>query len=140
MKRIATFTLVFLMVLSCALCIPATASTYASKTICSSSGTLNPGDKSGQLKINYTVTANKEASSLGVESIDLYKMNGDHVITLTGNTTNGMVINSDIDHEGTHYYNAAISGQYYYAEVTVFAVIGDDYDSYTHLTETIKAP
>lgn len=143
MKRIATFVLAFLMALSCGLYIPAsaqTAGTYASKTICSSLGYLRAGDQSGQLKIDYEVTANVPASSLGVEYIRLYTDTGKYVTSIIGSTTNGLVRKDGIAHMGTYCYNDATPGQYYYAEITVFAVIGTDYDNYTHLTATIKAP
>ena len=139
MKRMVALTLAIFMVLSCGLCIPASAQTDASYTICSSSATLNKGDKPGELFISYTVTANMRASSLGVKTIKIYKMNGDLVKTISGTTTNGLVDENHVFHGGTYYFTGT-PGQYYYAEVTVFAATNTVSDSYTHLTDTIRAP
>lgn len=141
MKRVVTLTLALVIALPCGLCAPALAAVYSSPTIAMSSATLNKGNKSGQLKINYSVTSNVQSSSRGVETIELYKMNGEHVATVTGTTENGLVKDSNgVLHMGTYCYDDAESGKYYYAEVTVFAIIDGEYDSYTHLTSTIKAP
>lgn len=141
MKRVMTLILALCMALSC-LCLPALAAVYASPTIAVSSSTLNKGSASGQLKINYSVTSNARASSLGVATIELYKDTGEHVDTITGTVGNGLVkkATNTVMHAGTYYYNDAEPGEYYYAEVTVFAVIDGEYDDYTHLTSTIKAP
>lgn len=140
MKRVITFVLALCMALSC-LCLPTLAAVYSSPTICSSSGALKKGSQSGQLKIEYSVTANARASSLGVATIELYKDTGEYVDTITGTTANGLVKNStSLMHGGTYYYNNAEPGEYYYAEVTVFAVIDGEYDDYTHLTSTVRAP
>lgn len=142
MKRVTTLALALLLLLSCALSIPAVAQEvqpYASYTICNSSGALKTGSQSGQLKIEYSVTANMRATSLGVASIELYKMNGDYVDTITGTVKNGLVGESKFGHMGTYYYNDATPGEYYYAEVTVFAATDTVYDDYTHLTSTVKA-
>lgn len=140
MKRIATLALALLIALSCGLYIPAAASTYASKTIASSSGALKAGSQSGQLKIEYSVSSNVKASSLGVESIKLYNDTGDYVTTIVGSVANGLIKKDSSIHLGTYYYDYATSGKYYYAEVNVFAIIDSEYDDYTHLTATVRAP
>lgn len=140
MKRVLTFTLALLIALSCGLGLSAAASTYASKTIASSSGALKKGSQSGQLKIEYTVTAKSPATMLGVESIKLYKDTGEPVTIITGSEENGLIRKGDVIHAGTYYYNNAVSGQYYYAEVNVFALIGNDYDDFLEMTSTVRAP
>lgn len=140
MKRVITFVLALCMALSC-LCLPALAAVYASPTIAASSATLYKGSKSGQLKISYSVSSNVRSSSLGVATIELYKDTGEYVDTITGTTENGLVKNGNSTlHGGVYYYNDAEPGEYYYAEVTVFAVIDGVYDDYTHLTSTVRAP
>lgn len=140
MKRVLTFTLALLIALSCGLGLSAAASTYASKTIANSYGDLRKGTQSGQLKIDFSVTANAPASMLGVESIKLYKMNGTPVTIITGSEENGLIKKNHGFHSGTYYYNNAVSGQYYYAEVNVFAMIGNDYDDFLETTSTVRAP
>lgn len=140
MKRVTTFVLAVLMALSCALAVPAWAATDASKTICSSYADLRPGSKSGQLKVDYSVLGNIPGTSLGVKTIKLYKDTGEHVATIKGTVSNGLVIENDGFHTGTYVYNGAESGEYYYAEVTVFVTTTTDSDSYTQTTPTVKAP
>lgn len=139
MKRMVALTLAIFVVLSCGLCIPASAQTDASYTICGSSATLNKGDKPGELFISYAVTANMKAASLGVKTIKIYTDTGDLVKTISGTTANGLVNTNRFTHGGTYYYYGT-PGQYYYAEVTVFAATDTVSDSYTHLTDTIRAP
>lgn len=139
MKRMVALTLAIFVVLSCGLCIPASAQTDASYTICGSSATLNKGDKPGELFISYTVTANMRAASLGVKTIKIYTDTSKLVKTISGTTANGLVDENHVFHGGTYYFTGT-PGQYYYAEVTVFAATDTVSDSYTHLTDTIRAP
>lgn len=139
MKRVMT--LLLALVLALGLCAPALAAVYSSPTIANSSGTLRAGDEPGQLKINYSITSNVRASSLGVKTIEIYTMNEELVDTITGTEENGLVRSDNgAIHMGTYRYNDAEPGKYYYAEVTVFAIIDGVYDDYTHLTSTIRAP
>lgn len=140
MKRVMTLLLALALVMPCSLC-PALAAVYASPTICCSSGVLKKGDKAGQLKIEYSVNSNVRSSSLGVKTIEIYTMNEELVDTITGTEENGLVLSDNwVLHAGTYYYDDAEPGKYYYAEVTVFAIIDGVYDDYTHLTSTIRAP
>ncbi len=140
MKRISTLALALLIVFSCGLAISASASTYASKTIASSFGDMEPGDQTGRLDVEFSILSNKQASALGVSNVRIYKMNGERVASINGSVANGLIEKNDVFHMGTYHYDDAVSGQYYYAEITVFATIGSDYDAYTHLTPTVKAP
>ena len=54
-------------------------------------------------------------------------------------TSNGLVRSNASRHRSTYTYTGT-SGTSYYAEVTVFAKIGSDYDSRTVTTATVKAP
>ena len=47
--------------------------------------------------ISYDVQSNKLASSIGVETVDIYKADGSYVTSITGSTSNGLIeTNSDI--------------------------------------------
>lgn len=111
----------------------------ASTTIVMRSASMDPGAKPGQLYINDDITAKNIASAVGVSSIVIYKSDGTYVTTIVGSEYNGL-ISSGIKHMGTYTYSSAISGQYYYAVVTVFATIGDVTDSIAITTATVKAP
>lgn len=141
-KRILSTFLVVIMVLSCcyitAFAIDAS-DTRASLTLSSYGAGLTAGSSSGVIAVNYDVRSSKLADSLGVESIAIYKSNGDYVTTITGSTSNGL-IRSDSSIKAGDYYYTATSGVSYYAEVTVFAEVGSEYDSRTVTTGTVKAP
>lgn len=140
MKRVIPLALAVFLALSCALSLPASAGATASKTICSSSAELFRGDSSGELDVEYSVSSNTTASYLGVQTIKFYKDTGEYVATIRGSTANGLVKLDHGFHMGTYTWKYATPGEYYYAEVTVYATIGSDSDTYTHTTATIKAP
>lgn len=49
------------------------------------------------ISISYDVQSNKLASSIGVETVDIYKADGSYVTSITGSTSNGLIeTNSDI--------------------------------------------
>lgn len=111
----------------------------ASTTLTNFPVSLVKGDKTGEIKIFYDVQAKQIADSVGVSSIEIYKSDGTYVTTITGSTSNGLVRNSVSRHRSTYTYTGT-SGTSYYAEVTVFAKIGSDYDSRTVTTAAVKAP
>ena len=88
---------------------------------------------------SYDVQSNKLASSIGVETVDIYKADGSYVTSITGSTSNGLIeTNSDICKS---YYDCQLtSGIFYYANVKVFAKVGSEYDSRVITTSTVKAP
>lgn len=141
MKRTFTFALALTMVLTCfcGAALAATLSPRASLTLSSYEVMLKAGSKSGEIRINYDVTASKLADSLGVSSIEIYKSNGSYVTTITGSTSNGLICNNDVSHMGVYSY-IGTSGVSYYAKVTVFATVGSVSDSRTVTTSTVKAP
>jgi hypothetical protein len=100
-------------------------------------GAGGAGDGSGEVIIGYDVKASKPADSVGVESIEFYTEDGKHVKSVTGSTRNGLVRNDSIFCAGD-YKCSLPSGEAYYAEVTVFAEVGSDYDSRTITTSTIQ--
>ena len=89
------------------------------------------GDSRGEIIISFNVKSSKPLATLGVESIDFYTKDGDFVDSVSGSTSNGLVrTNSDFVYD-------LPSGEYYYAEVTVFAQVGSEYDSRTVTTSTV---
>ncbi len=111
----------------------------ASKTLTSYLGVMKAGNKSGELRISYEVYANDYADSVGVSSIALYNSQGVYMTTILGSTDNGLIEENDFSCIGT-YSHTAVSGNSYYASITVFAKIGDDYDSRKIVTSTVTAP
>lgn len=138
-KRILPFALAIACVFS--MCIGATFAqeARASTTISVYSASASQGSGSGKIKINFDIQANSTANSLGVSSIEIYKSDGTYVTTINGNTSNGLTRNNASRHKSSYTYTGT-SGTSYYAEVTVFAKIGSDYDSRTVTTATVKAP
>lgn len=59
--------------------------------------------------------------------------------TVLGSTKNGLIESNSVSCSGT-YSHTAVSGNSYYAVVTVFAEIGDKYDSRIITTEIVTAP
>ncbi len=111
----------------------------ASKTLSSYLAVMEPGDKSGQLLFTYNICANDFADSVGISSIALYNSKGVYMTTILGSTTNGLIEENDFTCTGS-YSHTAVSGNSYYAAITVFAEIGDDYDSRTVTTKIVTAP
>lgn len=111
----------------------------ASYTLSGYSAELYSDSHKGEVYINYNVHASKLADSVGVESITFYKANGAYVNTVYGSVSNGLVGTKTSMHGGD-YYPSLTSGVSYYAEVTVYATVGDLYDSRTITTSTVKVP
>lgn len=97
------------------------------------------GDNKGEIDICYDVMANQEADEVGIASIKIYRSSGSYVTTITGTLENGLIRTHAGSHRSTYTYKGT-SGVTYYAEVTVFAKIGTDFDSRVVTTPTITAP
>ena len=119
MKRIFSSFVLLSMIVSCIGVASATdmQQPRASLTLSRYSAVISAGDGSG-------------------ESIDFYTKDGNHVKSVTGSTRNGLVCNDSIFCAGD-YKCSLPSGESYYAEVTVFAEVGSDYDSRTVTTSTV---
>ena len=74
-----------------------------------------------------------------LEKIVVYKSDGSYVKTITGTTSNGLIRSNSSLHLDSYEFSVT-SGVSYYAEVTVFAKVGTEYDSRTITTSTVKAP
>lgn len=92
---------------------------------------------SGEIIISYDVKSSKIADSVGVESIDFFTADGDYVTSVSGSTKNGLIRTNNDNNFGDFEYDLP-SGKSYYAEVTVFAEVGSDYDSRTVTTSTVR--
>lgn len=97
------------------------------------------GDNEGEIKISYDVLASGKADEVGVASIKIYRSSGSYVTTIIGTLENGLIRTNAGRHSSTYIYEGT-SGVTYYAEVTVFAKIGTDFDSRVVTTPTITAP
>lgn len=142
MKRIFSTTLVLAMLFTCCGGVAFAAEVpdmRASLTLSSYGASATAGSSRGVIAINYEVRSSKLADSLGVESIVIYKSNGDYVTTITGSTDNGLIRANGSIKAGEYTYRLT-SGVSYYAEVTVFARVGSEYDSRTVTTGTVRVP
>ena len=81
------------------------------------SAALITGDSRGQLELNYNEAAKTTVTSIGVSKIELYTADGDHVKTIYGSTSNGLMYSSGLSHYDT-YTISATAGEEYYAVVT----------------------
>lgn len=138
MRRIfASFMLSVIMISSFCMTSAAEAESYrASSTLSRYYAELFSGNSKGEVVVSFDVKANLTASSVGIESIDFYTDDGEFVESVSGSTSNGLIDNSTGFHGGDFEYDLP-PGESYYAEVTVFARIGSDYDSRTVTTSTV---
>jgi hypothetical protein len=111
----------------------------ASKTLNYYNVGCKAGSTSGTINISYDVQANSIADSVGIESIVLYSSTGVYMTTILGSTQNGLIKTNNGSNVGT-YTQTVVPGNSYYAIVTVFAEIGDNYDSRKVSTNIVTAP
>lgn len=97
------------------------------------------GDNKGEIDICYDVQANTIADEVGISSIKIYRSSGSYITTITGTIENDLIRTGVARHMSSYTYKGT-SGVTYYAEVTVFAKIGTDFDSRVVTTPTITAP
>lgn len=112
---------------------------YSSYTLHSYNARLRAGSTRGTINIAFDVKSSKMADSIGVSSIVIYTSSGDYVETITGSTGNGLVREDSSIHVSS-YPCALTSGTSYYAEVTVFATVGQTSDERVVITSTVTAP
>lgn len=143
MKRIVSIALVALLALTCCSGLAFAEDgimPLSSPTIMGQSASMKSGNKSGELRISYNINANSSADEVGVLTIELYNSDGSYADTIYGSTDNGLVRTNSVKNAGTYSYTDAVSGQYYYAVVTLYATIGSATDSVKVTTATVKAP
>lgn len=137
MKRIIALFLTLATALSCSgAAFAVDVQPYASLTLSRYFAEAFTGNSSGEIVISFDVKASKPATSVGVETIEFYTADGDRVASVSGTTRNGLV-RSNSDYIGGDFEYDLPSGESYYAEVTVFARVGSDYDSRTVTTSTV---
>ena len=140
MKRICAFSLMLCLLFTCCgTALAADAGTCSNPTLSTYAAQLAKGSSKGKVIIKYTIIASKIASSIGVSSIKIYKSDGTYVTTISGTTSNGLVLKNTSTHTGTYTYSG-VSGTSYYAHVTVFATAGGITSSGTVKTNTVTAP
>lgn len=138
MKRILTSILLIGILLSCSAIASATdiQPLRESPTLASHAVKLYAGSGKGEVTVSYNVNASIWADSIGIECIRFYTEDGDLADTVYGTTSNGLVRNNYGINVGDFDYTLP-SGEYYYAEVVVFAEYKGVYDSRTRTTNTV---
>lgn len=138
LKRISTFFLSIILVTTfCS--VTFAVENRASTTLNYYNISCKAGSRAGELRFSYEVDAKKIADSVGVSSIVLYSSTGVYITTVLGSEKNGLIETNSLSAMGT-YSHTAVPGNSYYAAVTVFAQIGDDYDSRVVTTNIVTAP
>lgn len=137
MRRIIAFFMTLCMLLACSSAAFATdVEPFASLTLSRYVAEALSGDSRGEIIISFNVKSSKPSATLGIESIDFYTKDGDFVDSVSGTTSNELVKTNSSIHSSDFVYNLP-SGKYYYAEVTIFAQVGSEYDSRTVTTSTV---
>lgn len=140
MKKVRLFFFLLVLVLCVSVCSAISPEQVnASTTLAAYGAIINPGDSAGDVVITYDVRATSLADKVGVETISIYKSTGQYVTTIYGSTTNGLIITDSSRHRSSYTYSGT-PGVSYCAVVTVFAEIGDDYDSHAINTGDAIAP
>ena len=130
MKRtISVFIAVVTLIFSSNVTLAADLQPYASLTLSRHYAQAFSGDSRGEIIIDFNVQSSKLSSTIGVESIDFY--------TVSGTTSNGLVKVNTAQYSNEFPYDLP-SGNSYYAEVTLFARVGSEYDNYTVTTSTVR--
>lgn len=145
LKRMIAFIAVLAMSVSCVGSVYAangSSGPQASETLAMYAVWLDPGTKSGELKITFDVTATGWADSLGVAYFEIHRASDDKLIdTVHSSTSSGLKSEGfTYTYTYTHTSPGIISGVYYYAIIAVSAKIGSAYDSRTLRTVSVKAP
>lgn len=144
MKRITAMLLAVLFTLGCfggVLAAEEGIMPLASPTIMGQSASMKAGSETGELRISYNINATRTADEVGVSTIELYNAEGgDYVTTIYGSKANGLIRYDTVKNMGTYSYKDATPGGYYYAEVTLYATIGNESDSEVITTATVRAP
>ena len=110
---------------------------YTSLTLSRHYAQAFSGDSRGEIIIDFNVQSSKLSSTIGVESIDFYTEDGDYVTSVSGTTSNGLVKVNTAQYSNEFPYDLP-SGNSYYAEVTLFARVGSEYDNYAVTTSTVR--
>lgn len=119
-----------LLVFSCSLCVPASASVYSSDYLLAYDGSIS-AQGGGVIKISYTVIGTDTLNKLGVSKIVVEKKVGSSWVEAETYTNSDYpelsTTNSDV-HRGHILYNG-VAGTEYRAKITVFG--STDYRTFT---------
>lgn len=137
MKKVYSLLLTAILTITC-LCAPASAVTRASRYLDTYSASLSTGSASGELRFNFNLIATGKMTSLGVEKIVIYKVNGAEADTIDGTTRNGLLVSNSSRVKTSYIYNGN-PGTSYYAVVTFYAGDGSGSDSKEYTTGTARA-
>lgn len=137
MKKICSLFLAAVLAVGC-LCIPASAVSRASEYLKHYEATLSSGGSSGELRLNFDVTATGKMTSMGIEKIIIYKANGVEAANIDGTTRNGLLVSNTFRHKSSYTYTGT-PGTSYYAVVTFYAGDGSGSDSKEYTTGTARA-
>lgn len=143
MKRIKKSALsVLLIVFILGMCIPSSnATARASDYINHTYTDLFAGEESGELEVDFSISAVKNPTLLGVYKIAFYKSDGTYVTSVWGTVINGLLSNSGSRYYGSTYiFDRAESGVSYYAVVTFMAKDSKGGDTFEMETSVVKAP
>lgn len=131
--------LILAVALALALCGVSLAAVQGSTTLAAYGVWAYTGDNSGELDIDYEISANSWASSMGISELKIYKSDDTYVTTIYGNTTNRLMAKGITDMNRTYTYKGT-PGTTYYAVAKVEATIGTDYDYRYVTTNTATTP
>lgn len=136
MKRFGAFMLCLLLI---ALLCCSVASARASDYLMTYSASLFTGRTSGELRLDFNVSAKVDSTGIGISQIDVYKEDGTYVKSIFGSERNGLVT-TGYHHMYSYYFNAT-AGEEYYTKVHIFAEdsTGGDARVYTTNSATAKS-
>lgn len=129
--------LVLSLVLAATLCC-GFASARASAYLTSYNAKLYTGDSSGQLRLDFDVTASRAVTSYGISKVWIYSEDGDLVKTITGSKSNGLLSSSGRFFANSYYTNVT-AGERYYAEITFIGKDANGSDSKPYTTNVATA-
>lgn len=128
--------LVLSMLFACTSIAQARASEYINTTLID----VSQGSRTGEIKINFSISAAVSTTRIGASSIEVYERNGDYVTTIWGNTSNGLISTA-----GGRYYNYTYTftgdpGTTYYFIVNCYAGNSSGSDIRERETDLVRAP
>ena len=127
-------------VLICVAGAQAYAQTRASDYVARYSVSAHQGENRGQIDIDCYISANWAVPKIGVSTIEIYKSDGSHVITIQGTTSNGLLSSKTSVVHGLTYTYKGVPGTTHYAKVTLCAGTNSDYDVRNVQTQKVTAP
>lgn len=134
------FILCLLIALVCIVDIRTYAQIYASSYINGYAVSALRGNNRGEIYIEADIAAYGAVSKIGVLKIEIYQSNGNHVTTIYGTTSNGLLSPIRSSSHALKYTYMGIPGVSYYAKVTLCAGTASDYDTRVVRTQTVQAP